>query len=332
MIQPKLSRRRSSLVGLVVPLALAGCVDAPQADSSPDGGAWSGDSPSEAYVTPTTPACVRRNAEEYRALGFEPVTAHGATPDHDEDDDGPAIQRAIAAANLARRVVFFPPGIYAVGSTVFVRQDRWDTAPRVDDESSRYGQVLQGSTCGGVRPTLRLKDGVASETDPAKVAAAPYSLLLVYRYEGSAAAWSAKPPFDPNPQDPVTQDGGRAYGLQVRNLHLVVGRNPGAVGLRMQTAEGSSIEDVSIDASGGFAGLFDWPGSGGLNYRVEVIGGRHALWSDKGRGGASGFLGLVLREQTETPIVLSAPTHWSWWERTFAMMRGPLLAPVAAAK
>ena len=62
------------------------------------------------------------------------------------------------------------------------------------------------------------------------------------------------------------------------NLDVVIGEgNPGAIAVRHQAAEGSAIEDCTIDATHGLTGIQGGIGSGGSSAGVTVIGGRVGL-------------------------------------------------------
>jgi len=75
----------------------------------------------------------------------------------------------------------------------------------------------------------------------------------------------------------------------LRDLDVIIGEgNPGAVGIRHQAAEGSAIEDCTIDATHGLAGIDGGIGSGGCSSGVTVIGGR---------------IGLDIRTSQPTPTI-----------------------------
>jgi hypothetical protein len=73
------------------------------------------------------------------------------------------------------------------------------------------------------------------------------------------------------------------------NLDLTIGEgNAGAVALRHQAAEGSAVEDCTIDATHGLTGLEGGIGSGGSSANVTVLGGR---------------IGLDFRTTQPTPVI-----------------------------
>ncbi len=224
--------------------------------------------------------------EQLRGMGYEPVRAHGAAGDGVIDDTS-AIRAAITAANDTRRVVYLHPGTYSVSGTLEFRQDMFGT--RSETGQTRFGQTLLGSYCGDAQPTIRLADGVATETNEQAIAAEPLPVVLLWRDVAGATG-------------PDGTDKGRDFNQVVRNVRIVLGDNPGAVGIRHLGAEGSATQEVTIDATGGFAGFYNLNGSGGYTYNVEVVGGRYGIYQEEGHGGAILITGLTLSGQEHTPI------------------------------
>jgi hypothetical protein len=96
----------------------------------------------------------------------------------------------------------------------------------------------------------------------------------------------------------------------VVNLDIVIGEgNPGAIALRHQAAEGSAIEDCTIDATHGLAGIQGGIGSGGGSAGVTVIGGRIGL---DFTGYLSGTQPTPLHSAAQTePSAARAARRWS---------------------
>ncbi|MFW5835241.1 MAG: glycosyl hydrolase family 28-related protein, partial [Pseudomonadota bacterium] len=90
------------------------------------------------------------------------------------------------------------------------------------------------------------------------------------------------------------------------NLDIVVGEgNPGAVAVRHQAAEGSAIEDCTIDVTHGHTGVQGGIGSGGGSAGVTVVGGRIGLDFTgylSGTQPTPTITGFTLRGQTEAAI------------------------------
>jgi len=260
----------------------AGPREAAPNEAGPDGAPPDGAPP--ASLDPL--GCTPMSDAELRAVGYEPVRAHGAAGDGNKDDTA-AIQAAIDAANQKRRAVYLHPGTYRVSKPLLVRQDVFET--RSNGGGERFGNVLLGSYCGSERPTLRLADGVATTTDEKAVSAEPFAVITIWRPLSAGS-----PPDDTH--------GGRDWNQVVRNLRIVLGKNPGAVGVRHAGAEGCSLQEVFVDATGGFAGLYQVNSSGGYTYDVEVVGGKYGVYIPNARGGATLLAGLRLSGQEETPI------------------------------
>ena len=164
---------------------------------------------------------------------------------------------------------------------------------------SRFGMVIQGSYCGTEKPIIRLMKSSATEKNEQKNASEPTPVLLLMR-ESDAGI------------EPDDSEAGRDWNQVVRNLRIELNddsylpneRNTGAVGIRHQGAEGSSIQDVAIDATNGFAGLYYIHSSGGYTYDVEIIGGDYGIYAPEARGGSPLIVGLKMSSQEKTPIAV----------------------------
>ncbi len=232
--------------------------------------------------------CTAMTDTQLRSMGYEPVRAHGAVGNGVADDTA-EIRAAITAANDTRRAVYLHPGTYLVSGTLEFRQDIFET--RNNTSYTRFGQTLLGSYCGSEKPTIRLADGTATQTNEQVIAAEPFPVISMWRPVSGATG-------------PDQSDDGRDWDQVIRNVHIVLGNNPGAVGIRHKGAEGSATQEVTIDATGGFAGFYNMNGTGGYTYNVEVIGGRYGIYQEDGHGGSILVAGLTLSGQTDTPIAL----------------------------
>ena len=68
------------------------------------------------------------------------------------------------------------------------------------------------------------------------------------------------------------------YNSMATSLTIEIGSgNFGAVGIRLRGAQGSGIEDVTILAGDGLAGVVGGCGSGGAHHGLRVVGGRYGL-------------------------------------------------------
>jgi len=242
-----------------------------------------------AITNPMDPlGCNPMTNAELRVAGYEPVRAHGAIGDN-VTDDTIAIQTAITIAHQQRRVVYFHPGTYLISKTLEAKQEIFKT--RTNNDEGRYGNMLVGSYCGNTKPTIRLKDGVAPNGDFQTVSANPYPVIVMWRLTANSST-------------PDGSENTRDWHQIIRNLKIVVGANPGAVGIRHRGAEGSSEQEITIDARGAFAGMFYINSSGGYTYNLEVIGGQYGLFVPAAQGGSPLIVGLKLSGQQQTPIAI----------------------------
>ncbi len=245
-----------------------------------------------AYAELDPAGCTLMTNQTLQRMGYEPVTAHGAIGDGVANDTQ-AIKDAIRVANEKRRVVYLHPGNYRVEETLEFKQDTIDE--KSDTNQNRFGQQLLGSYCGSEKPTITLADGIAPETDEVIIAPKPFPVILLWRDSVTA-------------QGPDDGHGGKDWNQVVRNVKIVLGNNPGAVGIRHAGAEGSSIQEVTIIASGGFAGLYNLNSSGGYTYDVDISGGEYGIYQDESRGGSTLVVGLTLSGQAISPIAINSYT------------------------
>ena len=195
-------------------------------------------------------------------FGFLDVTAapFHATPD-DGQDDTVALQTAINFARDHQLVAFLPAGNYHLRNTLFlsqglIRQQAEGGSELLEKES--YGVQLVGSTKDPARRArLVLIDGTFTDPDDT------WPAVYVHR------VWSPKPGSHPYGNSNTVN-----YANLFAGIDIDLGENPGAWGISFQAAEGSSLQDVTIDARGATGGVNGFPGSGGSAFDVTVLGGR----------------------------------------------------------
>ena len=260
--------------------------------------------------------CTNLTDAQLNNAGYETVRDHGAVGDGITNDTA-AIQAAINAGLENRRMVYFHPGDYLIRDTLQVRQEPYQA--NGNDDPQRFGITLLGSYCGTEKPTIRFPrltgDAHAQQTNESEIAINPKPVLLLMRDSGPPSNPSNRPVTlgrEPSEDDDIADDSdsSRDWNQVVRNLRIVTGPNPGVVGIRHLGAEGSSAQEVTIDATGGYAGFYHVNSSGGYTYNAEVIGGKYGLFIPFGRGGATVISGLKLSDQEHTPIIVHhyAPT------------------------
>jgi hypothetical protein len=90
--------------------------------------------------------------------------------------------------------------------------------------------------------------------------------------------WSEPYPDDNGTTDPRKNDWDVNFREIFRGIDLDLGvSNEGAVGLEFLAAEGSALEDVTITANDGIAGIGDLATYGNFAVNVEIIGGDYAV-------------------------------------------------------
>lgn len=214
------------------------------------------------------------------------------------------LQQAIVDARDAQLLCYLPAGRYLVSDTLeaisgVVEWDHWPydghADPWVAEASFYYPCVLMGSR-GKDRAVIVLADnapGFGDASNPKPV---------IYFWARSMQSFG---PRDPNvPQSNIN------FNQKIMSLDIDLGRkNPGAIGIDHRGAEGASVEDIRIYATGAFAGIRNAPGSGGAMHHIEVHGGRHGLYLS-GSQPSPLVSDVKLSGQTETSI--------------FCRTRGPL--------
>ncbi len=168
------------------------------------------------------------------------MTTLGADPSGKVDSTN-AIRNAVKAARDSECVLLFPAGEYLVSETI-------DCV----FESKAKACRLMGSTSESTqRAVIRLADNAPGfdNTDEPKV------LMHLRRAdEGNADH----------------------YEQSIMGIDITVGKgNPGAIALRLQGAENTHVEDMTIDLTqSGYAGIWGVPASGGSTHSVRIIGGK----------------------------------------------------------
>lgn len=223
--------------------------------------------------------------------GFLDVTQAGADPTGTADSTT-ALQAAINQARDQNLVVWFPAGTYTISDRLLINQP---------DNDGDFPVVLMGSTTSPAnRATIRLAANSPGFNNPSQ---RKVMVHFINRTVNDA-------PFNGFNETGNTD----LYNQGVVGLDFVVeSGNDGAVALRMQGAEGCTIQDVNIDlTAGGHTGIWGIPASGGSTHRVTVNGGRVGIDTRQisGSGGGSQpqpvVTGSTFRNQTEYAVRATA--------------------------
>lgn len=216
------------------------------------------------------------------AWGFVDVTASPFRADPTGQRDATqAIRNAVNFARDHQMVCFFPEGTYCVSDTIECIQN-----PVRGGNGMFWPCVLQGSR-RGTRPKIVLtarSPGFDNPEQPKRVI-----------YFWARGAGREAPPTAEQPNI--------LFNSMFVNLDVTVEEgNPGAVAIRMVGAQGSGVQECTIDVTHGHTGLEGGCGSGGSHADVTIIGGRIGLNLTESRPGAT-LAGFTLIGQTETALV-----------------------------
>lgn len=185
-----------------------------------------------------------------------------------------AIQAAVDFARENQLVCYFPTGDYLVSDTIVCEQYRPlrpDGVSRSPDRN--HPCVLMGGRRGGQRPRLILAPRSRGYDNPRS----PKPVVHFW-----APGIGREAPVDQD--QPNISMNQMFVGIDV----LIGEGNPGATAIRHRGAQGSGVQDCTLDVRYGYCGLEGGCGSGGGHIRVTILGGQ---------------IGLDLRETQPAPTV-----------------------------
>jgi hypothetical protein len=170
---------------------------------------------------------------------------------------------------------FFPPGTYRVSDTIECVQQLYRRANGRVFGGNRFPNILVGSRAGAERPKLLLAPNSPGFGDPARPKIFVHFWSRGYRNPTTADRVS-------DGLSPEVEQPNIGMNQMLVHLDVVIGEgNSGAIAVRHQAAEGSAIEDCTIDATHGLTGIQGGIGSGGGSANVTVIGGRNSAVSTR---------------------------------------------------
>jgi hypothetical protein len=223
-------------------------------------------------------------------MGFLDVTLLGA------DSTGvtistQAIRNAVNLARDYRLVCYFPSGTYLVDDTIRCMKLAW-----LNPANNKWQEYNKGNLCyllgsAKKRPVIKLVQGAARFQDPGN------PLPVIWMYAMSA--------FDQQPEcqgstDPLCNQSNINFNQSIRSIDFDLGGNPGAMAISNAGAQGATIEDIKIQATGAFAGLHNPPGQAGGTYNIEVIGGKYGFYMKN--------QGITTQRQQSKFVVMSGCT------------------------
>lgn len=225
------------------------------------------------------------------SMGFVDVTAEPFFADPTGDKDATdALQQAIVYARDHQMVCLLPSGTYRVSDTLSCIQFRPMRSDGKRQGTRDYPCVLVGSRLGTKRPRIVLAPHSAGFADPNK------PKYVVHFWAPGAGIEAAVD--EPQPNISMNQ--------MFIGIDIEIGEgNSGAVAIRHRAAQGSGVQDCTIDATHGYCGLEGGAGSGGSHANVTVIGGRIGMDMRQTQP-APTLTGCTLIGQTETALICSS--------------------------
>jgi len=186
------------------------------------------------------------------AMGFVDVTAEPFLADSSgKKDCTGALQHAINYARDHQMVCFFPPGQYMVSDTLSCEQYRPMRRDGKRKGTRDYPCVLIGSRRARRRPRIVLSPHSPGYDDPDR----PKYVVHFW----SPGIGTETPVDQPQPNISMNQ--------MLVGIDVIIGKdNPGAVAIRHRGAQGSGVQDCTIDVTHGCCGLEGGCGSGGRPY------------------------------------------------------------------
>ena len=218
-------------------------------------------------------------------------------------DSTKAIQKAIEDARDHALAVFLPTGTYMVSDTLnCMKKAWWHERRKIWANWERKRTIILIGSTKGPRPIIKLMNNCPGFDDTEN----PKAVVHIWNQ-------FQKPPENPDPPPTSLEVKNRSWGsangfnqlFKGIDIHLGNG-NPGAVGLAFAGAQGSSIEDVKIIATGGYVGFWNLPGRAMGAANIEVTGGKYGIYIPEGCPSPVA-VGVTLKNQTERAI------HFAGW-------------------
>ncbi len=261
----------------------------------------------QAQVTPPVlPSAVLQDPR-YQ-LGYIVVSHYPGVYTNGTGDSTVGIQQAIDDAYELNKIVLFSPGTYLISDTLkCYRWGLWDfEKKRHSNIDQKRCHTLLGSKRSPTRPIIKLV-GSAPLFDDAEV---PRPLISFRVFRGlNKDATDPVAPASPmgNPKN-FRDCSADLFNDDLRGIDFDCNGHAGAVGVYFPAAQNATMEDIRVDATDSYAGIWGVPGrdSGAMN--VEVEGGRFGLMIEGSIGGTV-LTGIRLFNQTEAAFINAASKY-----------------------
>ncbi len=234
-------------------------------------------------------------------LGYIVVTNYPGVSNDGTGDSTAGIQQAIDDAYALKKTVLFPGGTYLISYTLkCYTWHFWNPARlRYHSASDEFCHTLWGSKESENRPIIKLISNTALFDDSANPRP-----MISYRNFRAYNAWATQPIEPTHPLGTPANFKHLPASLFVNDLRGIdfdCSGHAGAFGIFYPAAQNSTLEDIRVDATGAYAGIWGVPGrsSGGMN--LEGEGGKRGIILEESLAGAL-LVGVNLFNQTEAAI------------------------------
>eukprot|EP01043_Picozoa_sp_COSAG02_P029316 COSAG02_NODE_1819_length_10773_cov_6.699550_1_plen_639_part_00 len=230
----------------------------------------------DAYAAPPPPRAVWGSNWSISASGNSQIRGllNLTAPPFNIDNTGKTdvtaqLQTAITLAHNSFLAVYFPLGDYRVSNTL--------TA--FDPELGGYASMQNNTWPCRFSPNVMI--GQRPITTGAHGRPKRPRIILEDNATGFGDVQQRRPVVDftmtKDPSHPA-QVSGINFNQLFKGIDVVIGEsNPGANGVQLPGAQGSSIQDTTITVGSGYAGISGGAGAGGSHEMVTVIGGQVGL-------------------------------------------------------
>jgi hypothetical protein len=195
------------------------------------------------------------------------------------------IRNAVIAAQEYKLACYFPSGTYLIDDTINCVMPIFlnNAGTKVTDRRSPVHIVGDDNP----RPVIRIAPGATGY-----------------------GAGSMKPMFwiRASESSPTSEQSNIAFNMVLRNMIFDTNGHRGAVGVRFSGAQGSTVQDVKVIATGSFAGFYNCTGQGGGSFNIEVEGGDYAFYLGDDNARFINMTGLTCRNQL-IEVIKIVKTH-----------------------
>lgn len=267
------------------------------------------------YRTSVSPEWTKSYQQEWASKGVlrADLSPYNVTPSNGPQNNMDGLERALNEGRTHMRRVILPgdgdnaPIMVDRGCRVMhdkIPPGLGGTVGGGGFSSRAYTTSLEGYAVNGNFPRIRAVDNAEkSRFNVGNMTELPSGGPLPAEIgEGYAImSWGANQESGAYKKNAFQNVAGDMYAAVLRNLSIETGANDWLIGFEMAGAQGCMILKVIFDATGGFVGFMNPPGSGAATISCEFIGGEVGLYCQDYRPTPNIFA-CKFRDQTRTAI------------------------------